>query len=166
MLKATFVLACSLVATGQDPAKFTSAPKAPAFQAPKEWRAIGPGPLISAAFRIEKGERIATVTVTGLRGGGSLAANVNRWRAQVGLEAAPEKEALQGLKATRVDGGAGHFLDLAGPGLEQKGPQRMQVVIATRGELIWYFKIMGPPNLVGEQSAAFDGFIKSVRFEK
>src|SRR5262249_52189486 len=144
------------------------APKPPTYQVPKEWKAVEPAsPLISARFQIGEGERMATVVVTGLQGNaGGLAANVNRWRAQVGLDAVSEEAAVKSLQAIKVDGSAGHVADVTGPDAPDKVPTRIRVVVVTRGEHTWFFKLTGPATLVGEQVPAFDGFIKSIRFEK
>jgi uncharacterized protein (TIGR03067 family) len=36
----------------------------------------------------------------------------------------------------------------------------------TRGRLTWYFKLDGPSDLVAAQKPAFDGFLRSVRFDR
>jgi hypothetical protein len=61
---------------------------------------------------------------------------------------------------------AGHSFDLTGPDAPDKGKQRIRAVIVTRGEQTWFFRLMGPASLVENQMSAFDGFIKSVHFEK
>ena len=97
--------------------------------------------------------------------GGGLAANVNRWRAQLKLEALQEEEALKALRPIRVGGLPGHSLDVTGPDVPDKPATRIRVVMVKRADQTWFFKLMGPEKLVGEQAEAFDGFIKSVRFE-
>jgi hypothetical protein len=100
------------------------------------------------------------------RNGGRLTANVNRWRAQLGLEALSEDDAAKSVRTIKVDGLLAHSVDLTGPMVADKLTQRIQAVIVERGEQTWYFKLMGPASLVEEQGRAFDGFIKSIRFEK
>ena len=163
-LLATTVLSA---AWGDDPTKDAPPPKPPAFQIPKGWQELEDGPLASARFQIKEQDRLATVVVLAASGdGGGLAANVNRWRAQVGLEALIEKDALKSLQSIKVDGIPGHSLDLTGPDAPDKMTQRIRAVIVKRGEQTWFFRVMGPASLVGEQVSPFDGFIKSVRFEK
>jgi uncharacterized protein (TIGR03066 family) len=145
----------------------STSPKPPTFEVPKGWKTVNATSLTSARFEIGEGERLATVIVAGLAGdGGGLAANVNRWRAQLELPALAEKDVLESLKPIKVDGIAGHFIDLTGPEVVGKSPTRILGVIVKQGEHTWYFKLTGPANLVGDQKAAFEGFLKSVRFAK
>jgi hypothetical protein len=137
--------------------------KAPTFKAPKGWKSIEPGPVALARFEIGAKDELATVAVVGLTGdGGGLAANINRWRAQLKLEPLADKDALQSLKALKVNGIDGHLWDTTA----DKAGQRIVAVILPREKQTWYIRIMGPTKLVAEQKAAFDAFVKSVRFEK
>jgi hypothetical protein len=173
MSKLSFPLAYLLAATlvfaapAEDPEKGSPAPKPPSFQAPKGWQVVEAGPVSSARFQIGEGDRIASMTVTGLtRDGGGLAANINRWRAQVGLESLAEQDALKSLRPIKVDSISGHTLDLTGPDVVGKATPRILAAVVKRGDHTWYFKLTGPTSLVGEQKSAFEGFLKSVRFEK
>ncbi len=173
MSKTLFSFACVLTATlafvarGQDPPKAPSPPKPPAFEVPKDWQVAEANSFSSSRFQIGKGDRLATVTVTALSvDGGGLAVNVNRWRNQVGLESLAEQDALKSLQPIKVDGIAGHALDVTGPDATNKATQRILVVVFKRDDQTWFFKIQGPASLVGEQKTAFEGFIKSVHFEK
>jgi hypothetical protein len=142
-------------------------PKSPAFQAPKEWQAVEPGEVTSARFQIGERDRIATMTVTGLKGdGGGLAANISRWRKVVGLEPLAEKDVLTTARPIKVDGISGHSVDLTGPEVTGKPTPRILVAVVKHGNETWFFKLEGPANLVAAQKSAFDGFLKSVRFEK
>ena len=44
------------------------------------------------------------------------------------------------------------------------GPQRMLASMIHRGEMVWFFKLLGPPEAVAKQAGAFRSFIESVRF--
>jgi uncharacterized protein (TIGR03067 family) len=143
------------------------APKPPTFQVPKGWQAIEPGFVSSARFQIGEGDRVVSVTVTGLKGGGGgLAANINRWRMQIGLESLPEKDALAAAESIKVDGLPGYSVDLTGPSVTGKGARRILATVVTHGDLTWYFKLDGPSSLAATQKSAFAAFLKSVRFEK
>jgi hypothetical protein len=171
MSKNLLPLACFLagtlpsVASAQDAESKAQTPKPPAFQVPKDWLPVKKNMFEAARFQVEKGDRIAAVTVTALPPNPDLVANVNRWRLQLGLEPVAEKDALAALKPIKVDGVAGHFLDLTGPDKGDK-TQRIQVVMVQQGQNTWFFKLMGPASLVGEQAPTFEAFIQSVRFEK
>jgi hypothetical protein len=142
-------------------------PKPPTFQAPEGWRAVGAGPVSSARFQIGGGERVATLTVSGLKGdGGGLAANISRWRAVVGLEALAEKDTLTAAQPIKVGGVAGHSVDLTGPDVPGQPARRVLVAVVQHGKHTWFFKVEGPSDLVAGQRSAFDRFLQSVRFEK
>jgi hypothetical protein len=172
MLKLSFPLGFLLAATfvsaarAEDGEKDSKTPKPLTFQTPKGWRAVDADFISLARFQIREKDRIASMTVTALNGdGGGLVANVNRWRAQVGLKPLAEKDALKSLQAIKVDGIAGHVLDLTGPDTDGKS-RRILAAVVKKGNQTWFFKLMGPASLVGEQKTAFEEFLKSVRFEK
>lgn len=144
-------------------------PQPPTYKVPKSWEKIEPDKLgfTTARFQVGKGEKAVSVTLTKLGGiGGTVTANINRWRGQVGLESLEEKEALKTLQAAKVDGLPGHIFDVTGPEVEGKVTQRIVVVFVTKGEETWFVRIGGPAGSVAEQKADFDAFVKSMRFEK
>jgi hypothetical protein len=153
-------------ARAEEPKKETK-PKPPTFKAPKGWEVLDAGEFATARFRVGEGETAVTMTLTGLNGdGGGLVANVNRWRAQVGLKELAEKDSLQALESIKVDGLAGHILDVTGPDVTGKITQRVVAVAVPRGEHTWFVRMSGPAVDIGEQKKVFDEFVKSIRFEK
>lgn len=142
-------------------------PKPPAFRIPKGWQKVDAAPLASARFQIKEKDQKATVAVTALPGENThLAPNINRWRGQLGLPVLSEKEALKNAHPIKVDGSPGHRIDMTSPDTADREKQRILVVIVPRGKQTWYFRLMGPARLVGNQVSAFDDFIRSVHFEK
>jgi hypothetical protein len=131
------------------------------FDVPAGWTELDvpPGGFRVAAFRVTDGGRSADVTVIPLGGqAGGLAANVNRWRGDVGLSPAADDQIGRDAQALDVAGVRATYVDLSGP----KG--RVLGVILPRGDRTWFFKFLGPAELVGAQRAAFEGFVRSVRF--
>jgi hypothetical protein len=115
-----------------------------------------------AEFVVADDRGMAEVTVTSFPGDvGGVAANVNRWRDQVGLPGVSEAEARRAATPLTVGGLEGGFVDLTGP----DGRQRLLVVLVPRGERTWFFKMLGPAELVSRQKSAFEAFVKSVQFE-
>ena len=161
-------LAVTLVPGGRaEEPKKEDAPAKPTFKAPKGWDALDAGQFATARFRVGEGETAVTITLTALSGdGGGLTANVNRWRAQVGLKELDEKEALKALQPIEVDGIGGHALDATGPDVVGKVTPRVVAVAVRRGEQTWFVRMGGPAAGVAAQRAAFDGFVASVRFPK
>ncbi len=129
--------------------------------APEGWRpvAITDGMKV-AAFEISEGERKADVSVMPLPGAaGGLLANVNRWRSQVGLEPASEADPAHGVGTIEVAGAPAAYVDLAG------AEKRILGAILVRGDTTWFFKMQGPPELVGKQKAAFEAFVRGAKLE-
>jgi hypothetical protein len=93
---------------------------------------------------------------------GGLLANINRWRQQVGLgPVSGEKD--QPVEMLQLGDGAAARYDMSGPGADGK-PMRQIVVMTPRMDGVWFFKILGPGDLVEKEKGAFDGFVKSVKF--
>ncbi len=117
-----------------------------------------------AAFQVTDGTATADITITPFEGpAGGVTANVNRWRTQVlKMDPLDEQQIRQILHEITVDGKQAQYVDLSGP--ESAGVQRPRVlgVIAARGEKTWFFKMIGPADLVDKQKPAFEAFVKSV----
>jgi hypothetical protein len=119
---------------------------------------------MAAAFRATDGGKSAEVTVTPLGGdAGGLLPNVNRWRDQVKLGPIDEGQLRKDVRNVEVAGRPASYLDLLGP--EGPGRERMLVVVVPRGGQTWFFKMRGPAELVAKQQAAFEAFMKSVKFD-
>ena len=137
------------------------------YKVPKGWRVVEATQLLTAKFQIGQGEQTGTVTITALPApAGGLAANINRWRAQVGLDPLKEQEAEKAARETKVDGFRGHGVDLTGPQKDGQAAQRILAAVVTRGDQVWFFKLIGPADLVGKEKSAFEGFLNSVRFRR
>ncbi len=102
-------------------------------------------------------------------GGGGIAANVNRWRQQMGQPALSAEE-IDALPKRVVMGIEGVFLSLDGSYTNVGAPeavtdQRLMGVIAELGatEMGLFVKMVGPRDLVEANSAAFDEFVSSLR---
>ncbi len=147
------------------PAAAPDGAKPPAFATPPGWTELPAGGMVVAALAVVEGDRQAKVTVVPLDGAaGGFAANVNRWRGQVGLEPATEDGIRASARTLPVAGDAAAYLDIAGPETAAGGRQRILGVVAVRGGQTWFFKMQGPFDLVGRHQAEFEGFVGSVRF--
>jgi hypothetical protein len=134
------------------------------YQLPDGWKRLHqPVELSVASFEAGKGDKTVIVTVSRFPGkAGGLAANVNRWRGKVGLSPIEEEQINKELQWLQVDGEKTPYLDLANA--NKSGSDRILGVIADRGSVTWFFKLQGPPEQVDDQKAAFESFIKSVKF--
>lgn len=118
-----------------------------------------------AVFHVRDDKNLAEVSVVPLpeRGGGALA-NVNRWRGQLGLAPLTDEAQLQKeMRQIDVAGGKAPYVDLTGHNLT--GPRRILGAWMVHGGQTWFIKMIGFPELVGKQQAAFEAFVKSIRFE-
>ena len=98
----------------------------------------------------------ADVSVTAM-GPSDTLANINRWRGQVELPPVQDVNAANG-EPVGVSGEAGHLYDFQGP------KNRIVVAMVPHAGQLWFFKMTGPPDLVGTQKDNFKSFVTSVQF--
>ena len=95
------------------------------------------------------------------QGSGTFVMNVNRWRKQVGL---PDVQAADPSMGTAVKVGAeqGRLYDFVGD--EATKPRlRQMVAIVNKSGMDWFFKIIGPAEVVESERGRFTEFLNSVR---
>ena len=91
--------------------------------------------------------------------GGGMLPNLNRWRSQLGLDAAEEPvENLEYVTAREVGGRPAHLVELLG------GERGMLAVMVLDEEGSWFVKAMGDGSLAKAQQANFVAFIDSISF--
>lgn len=130
------------------------------YRVPEGWKELPATGMRTAAFEVTAGEKRAEVTVIVLgREAGSVAANVNRWREQVGLSPLSEPEIAASLQEVRVGGEAGRLVHLEG-----REKVAMLAALVNRADRVWFFKMMGPADLVGAQKENFTKFLESIGF--
>jgi hypothetical protein len=82
----------------------------------------GKNPLRFATFRFGSKERPLELTVTSLDGeAGSLMANLNRWRGQIGLKPIAEENIKKIARAENINGVDAILVEMSGPGGASKG---------------------------------------------
>jgi hypothetical protein len=69
-----------------------------------------------------------------------------------------DKDQIRGYQVHRVE------TEPMTPAHAALGRSRMLAAIVPHGDRIWFFKVLGPEEQVGEQKEAFDQFISSIRF--
>ena len=128
---------------------------------PAGWQSVPPSDFLVAKFVVQEGDAKAEVNVSQLAGtGGGLAANINRWRGQVGLP--PTEELL----STPIDikGGTAQLVDFSGKDTQTGKPTRLVGVVAPQGDRTWFYKLKGDETVVAKQKDAFIKFIQSARY--
>ncbi|MGA2244774.1 MAG: hypothetical protein ABSH48_07245 [Verrucomicrobiota bacterium] len=120
-----------------------------------------------ASFDISEGGKTADVSVIPLGGSaGGDAANVNRWRGQVGQSPLDEAGLKNSAEAAQVAGQPADLYDVAGSAPGSGDDERILGAILHTDESTWYFKMMGDSALAEKNKPAFIAFLKSVEFEK
>jgi len=116
-----------------------------------------------AVFLVRDGGHLAEISVVPLAGdGGGAAANVNRWRRQLGLDPLDDAQIRKELRNLDVASGKAPYVDLTGR--DPTGPQRILGAWIVHGSRTWFIKMKGSPELVGKQQAGFEAFVQSIRF--
>ena len=133
---------------------------------PEGWTEVAPGEMSVASFKAtgQNGAE-ADVSVVPLPGSaGGDAANVNRWRSQVGLAAAIPDEIDKTLESVQVGDQPGKLYDIAGQSVDSGNSKRILGAIGERDGMTWFFKMIGDANLVEQQKPGFIAFLKSLKF--
>lgn len=133
------------------------------FTAPAEWQTDPrPNPMRVVAWTAGAGSSKAEIFASGPMNPGTfdVASNLDRWRGQVGLSAPASPTDAQ-TADVQIGGEAGKMIDLTGPG---PTPKRLIVAYVGKQDL-WFFKIQGPADAVGQQKPAFEKFLASIKFK-
>lgn len=145
---------------GGDPHDHAAHPGSVGWRAPEDWTKEKPGQFLTAAYALPGGGR---VTVSKLAGdGGGLAANINRWREQVGLKPLDGKDvAGQPLKIAD----SGEVMQLFNLTAEDSAADAEGIlagILPLKTET-WYFKFSGPVGVLRKAEGEFAEFLRSVR---
>ncbi len=128
----------------------------PQWTLPPGWKEVPGGQFLIAKFTISgEGNAQAAVNVSSSPGdGGGLAANVNRWRKQLGLSELSGDEIAKSVTKS----GEVAFIALNG---ERAG---LVAAIVTRPGETWFYKLMGDARIVAAQKDAFTKFVQEVKY--
>ena len=133
---------------------------------PSGWRQLPPSEFLVAKFLIQNGDAKAEVNVSSLAGeGGGLAANVNRWRGQLGLPPVTQEDEFSKMAGSfDVVGGKAQVVDFTGTDSKTGKSARLVGVVLPLGEQTWFYKLMGDGQIVAQQKDAFIKFIQSANY--
>jgi hypothetical protein len=139
-------------------------PKAPGeqsvvWQVPDGWTEVAPGQFQLAAYQLGAG---LSATVSMLPGdAGGVAANVNRWRGQVGLDPLGASE----IKGEEVAGYKGvgdlKYYELLGKPGSDPASGILAGILRLSNET-WFFKLAGPVSGLSETRQVFMGFLEAL----
>jgi hypothetical protein len=130
-----------------------------AWTAPAPWTPKPASAMRKGSYTVgEEGGATADLSITAFPGDvGGEAANVNRWRGQVGLPELPDADvpaAVSRLKVGALDVG---YVDLV------NGPKRMLAAFVPYEGATWFFKLTGPDAVVAAAKPAYLEFLRSLR---
>jgi hypothetical protein len=147
------------------------------WTAPRGWKVEGPRPMRAATYTIpvvpgDQGPADCVVNYFGPGQGGTVDANVERWRAQVlGADGKPAAakvttRTVRGVKITFVDS-SGIYTGMGGPmaGGKPVSGYRLIGAIAEGRTGNVFFKLTGPSRTIAAQQAAFDQLMASIQPE-
>lgn len=139
-----------------------------AFALPQGWVEVAPGNMVMKAFQTgTPPETVADVSVSSFPGDvGGQAANINRWRRQVGLPPLDPDSALALIKQVDISGMDGWQVTLTGPAGVAAGGEAIQMVVSavSHGGKTWFFKMAGPASAVEGELESYAAFIDSITF--
>ena len=135
----------------------------PNWQVPSDWQEVSGGQFLVAKFLLKgAGDAVAAVNVSRSAGdGGGLAANVNRWRGQLGL---PPVDQIFTSPVEIAGANASLLVDLNGTNARTGQPTRLLGIIVTQADHTWFYKLMGDTKIVASQKNAFVKFVQGVNY--
>jgi hypothetical protein len=136
------------------------------WKTPDGWTEVPPSEMRVASFKVTGPDgKSADVSVIPLPGvAGSDAANVNRWRGQVGLSPVAPDDLKKSAEDVEAGGQPAQLYDIAGQNPGSGEAERILGVIQHRDDMAWFFKMTGDAGLVEQQKPAFVAFLKSLNF--
>ncbi len=134
----------------------------PKWNPPSTWNPNQPGPMIVKSFSVPGDQgRKANVAVSVFPGDfGGAFANVNRWRAQMGLAAIKQTELSKTTQPLQVAGTAAILVDLSNP----NSPARLVAAIVPQGDRTWFYKLVGDESVVAKEKDGFVKFVQTVHY--
>ncbi len=138
------------------------------WQVPEGWTPVEGSQMRMANFRFGE-QQEGECYLAHLDGsGGGLAANVNRWRSQLGLKEIGEG-AVAALPVIEMLGGGAALVDISGTytGMRDKTPKpgsRLLGAILSLGEYSLFVKMIGPAEIVAAEQDNFLAFCKGLKF--
>jgi hypothetical protein len=137
------------------------------YTLPDGWKEKALTQLRVASFEVSENGKTADVSVIPLGSmSGGDAANVNRWRGQVGQPPLDEDGIKKSAEPAQIGDQPADLYDIAGTAPGSGDDERIVGAILHTDISTWYFKMMGDSALVEKNKPAFIAFLKSVEFQK
>jgi hypothetical protein len=145
------------------PAVATAAGAALTWTAPARWTPKAASAMRKGSYTITGDDgTTADLAITAFPGDvGGEAANVNRWRGQLGLAPMPAAETAGALTRFDAHGLKVAVLDIVGT--SNAAPTRLVGAIVPFGGATWFFKLVGPDALVAGEKATLFALLTTVQ---
>jgi hypothetical protein len=155
----------SAAPTSSGSAPVSSAGK-PRWNVPSGWKEVPGGQFLVAKFVIAgDGSAQAAVNVSSSAGnGGGVAANMNRWRKQLGLGELSVEELAELEKPITTAGGQATLVEMSGTDSRSGQPATLVGAIVLQPGQAWFYKLMGDAQIVGAQKEAFTAFVQGAEY--
>ncbi len=134
--------------------------------APAHWKKQAPTAFLLTGYLVQGDAGTCAVSFSTLRRApGSLLANINRWRGQLGQESIDEAALKQNSQTVQSAFGDAVLVDIEGlaPNGDPTKDGRLIGAIAEQGDNAWFFKLRGNSALVAAEKANFIQWIQSVK---
>lgn len=154
------------IAQPTTPSSPPSPPAQIAWNVPASWTDRGASGMRAGSFAVTNaaGESADISVIAMSTWAGQELQNVNRWRAQVGLQPLSAAELAQHTATVKIAGTDAPLFELAGTPLDGDKPTRILAAVLPLPQVAWYFKMTGDDALVAAQKAAFIHYLESVHF--
>ena len=133
---------------------------------PAHWKKQPPSAFLLVKYQTQgEGSASTDITFSSLRTApGSLLANINRWRDQLG-QAPIDEAAAKALPTVKTTFGDGVLVEIEGtaPGADPNKDGRLIGIIAEQGANAWYFKMRGNAALTAKEKDNFLAWAQSVK---
>jgi len=138
----------------------------PSWQVPAGWHEVPAGQFLVAKFTLagDGGATAAVNVSTSANDGGGLAANINRWRGQLGLTPWSADDLAKSVTTIAVTSGASWLVDMSGTDARTGQPTRLVGVVVSQSDRTWFYKLMGDAKVVESQKDAFTQFVQGVKY--
>lgn len=147
------------------PAPAAKAPKMPALQIPASWKEQPASWMVLKSYTVGEDPAKAGITITSFPGDvGGLLANVNRWRAQLGLSEITENDLPKVSQTIDTKNGKVTLVQMDAT----SKPMRLVGLIVPHGEgsakETWFYKMVGDPTVVDHEKENIVNVVKSAQY--
>jgi hypothetical protein len=138
----------------------------PKWTPPANWTEKKPGHMIFKSYSAANGQgKTASVNISFFPGDvGGAFANVNRWRAQIGLPPVTQDKLESVTQPLDTAGGRATLVDFTGTDPRTGQAARLVAVMVPHGDNTWFYKLSGDGPVVEEEKESFVNFVQTVRY--